>query len=426
MNVEYNKKSNDIPLFHRNDITIGQCLGKGSFSKVYAIKHLHHKNKENNHDILGSSTSSASILSTSPLSPQAKSSTMTSTSPLKNIFSMILLPSKQHKKGKDKYAFKRLRKTTLRKEENYVRNAAHDLLNEVKILSLLDHENIVQAHGISNNNSNDSNGSNMNGRFENLFLIIDQVDCTLDDLIRRWQIQTDLFGVEDYSYLSYDAVEHNGDSLPFVKEKFNIAVQIANALQYMHNLGYIYRDLKPQNIGLIEDYVCVDHSYNIRGCRHKNVITAKRVKLFDFGFARKLPSSSKFKYNDNDNNINNNNNTNDDELYRMSWVGSIKYVAPEVYNGWYNCKADVYSWSIVFSKMLGCKNHNDNNCIYDDPSSSSSSSSSSPVFVISKEIQNIIDRSRENDVSKRYTSQELYSELKRYYNHEFSKKKSQK
>merc|ERR1712176_504525 len=60
-----------------------------------------------------------------------------------------------------------------------------------------------------------------------------------------------------------------------LKEKLNIALQIANALRYIHDCGFVYRDLKPQNTGLI----------HARDGARPTV-----VKLFDFGTCRPLPT----------------------------------------------------------------------------------------------------------------------------------------
>lgn len=61
------------------------------------------------------------------------------------------------------------------------------------------------------------------------------------------------------------------------------------------------------------------------------------VKIFDFGLARSLPTSSK-----------------PDDTYHLSgMVGSLRYMAPEVANGQpYNLKCDVYSLSVLLWEVL--------------------------------------------------------------------------
>ena len=119
----------------------------------------------------------------------------------------------------------------------------------------------------------------------------------------------------------------------------------------------VFRDLKPDNVGIAVDGT---------------------VKLFDFGLCRELPTkpynhkNCSAQRNDGDDHstssIRSSSNSsssssssiNDlikrrryDPLYRMSSVGTRRYMSPEVISGYcYNQKTDVYSWSMVRSKIV--------------------------------------------------------------------------
>jgi len=308
---EREQQVNDgLPMIDLRHIQIGRCLGKGQYSKVYKINRI---------------SDEKSLLS--PLS---------STTAL----SKISLPVKQNKKTK-KYALKVLRNSTLRSEVENVKDAKIDMKNEIKVLSTLNHENILNIYGCGSVTSSSSSN--------NIFLIIDQIEITLHEQIVKWRIinnydydydhffkykkqeTSNLYG----SYSDYcDLVDDNdtiGDankdkidkyhSWLLLKEKINIAEQIVDAIRYMHDCRFVYRDLKPTNTGLL-------HS--------NDPSRATEVKLFDFGTCRELPSQSS-----------------SHECYKMSFVGSPRYMAPEIHGlGKYNEKADVYSWSILLYEML--------------------------------------------------------------------------
>jgi len=135
-----------------------------------------------------------------------------------------------------------------------------------------------------------------------------------------------------------------------------------------------------------------------------------KVKLFDFGISRKLPDTQA-------------NIPFQEPLYKMSYVGSPRYMAPEVHNRQkYNQKVDVYSWSILFYMMVtlekpfryGHKEHVQKVC----------RNGERPKFVCGKndsnsvpqEIQTLIGNSWKQDVSERYSITEVHKELTQYYN----------
>ena len=108
-------------------------------------------------------------------------------------------------------------------------------------------------------------------------------------------------------------------------QKLSIMQDILRGIAYLHNrrpLSLIHRDIKPSNI-LITSY--------------------KKAKIADFGL-------SKF-YNTQINN--------DSSNSASSFVGSRKYMAPEMFNttASYNHKIDIYSTGIVFYELLESKTH---------------------------------------------------------------------
>merc|ERR1711971_160054 len=366
----------NLPLVERKHIRIGSCLGKGSFSKVYKIR-----NKRRLDNLLSSSSSSTDKMKKNLPTP---SPSIKNRSPLFFALSSLVKQPSNNNKVKKKYAVKFLRNNIMKKEEKYVLDAKLDMKKEIQALSLLKHENIINIYGYGCYSSP-----------EDLpFLIIEQIESTLQERIDDWQyLQYNTNTGSDY--FDWNKSINCGSML--INEKISIALQIMNAIKYMHDCGFVYRDLKPQNTGLL-------HSLDsTRGTK---------VKLFDFGTCRKLPKDN-----------NKNQNKAKDECIKMTIVGSLRYMAPELHAfRKYNEKVDMYSWAILVYETLTLlkaypiysraeyyqKIHQNNERpqFFDDFINDDLS--------VPKEIQDILRHSWEGDISKRYSSKDAQERLQSY------------
>ena len=119
----------------------------------------------------------------------------------------------------------------------------------------------------------------------------------------------DIYENEEFFYIAMELCP-NGNLKQFVRESGPlsdsdtkiIAIQILNALEYIHSQKICHRDVKPENI----------------------LFKGGIPKLADFGLARVMSGTSKF-----------------------SMVGTPYYLAPEVISGDYNMKCDIWSLGVV-------------------------------------------------------------------------------
>lgn len=192
-------------------------------------------------------------------------------------------------------------------------SGCQQLEKEKRVLSKLNHPNIIALRGYSENGL-DSIAETK--RIDSCFLLLDFLPETLTDRIDKWgkiQRQTKKKPQGRWSFMSRNR-------FPFDRELFTeqmqVAIDIASALKYLHEKRIILRDLKPDNVGFDES-----------GC----------LKLFDFGLIAQLP-----KY------------CNLDKTHSIPGnIGTPRYMAPEVQREKpSNVKADVFSFTQVLWEIL--------------------------------------------------------------------------
>lgn len=208
------------------------------------------------------------------------------------------------------YAVKLL-KTSVKRRKDTFEAAAIDLVNESKLLTHLDHKNIIRLHGISDGCLSeaylDKNG---------YFLVLERLDDTLEDMLKRLRIEDRQ--LKDTSFIKrLSCIHRRGPFLTDIQKSQraarlqDIALPVASAMQYLHEKQIIYRDLKPSNIG-----------FDANGT----------PKLFDFGLAREIVENCR----------------------RMTpSCGSLRYMSPEnARSSNYSFPADVYSFGVLLWEVM--------------------------------------------------------------------------
>lgn len=192
----------------------------------------------------------------------------------------------QRKLDHKQFAVKLIKKSTIKKPKEL-----RYLLSEIDILRMVDHPNIVQTYEVH--------------ELEKYIAIVQEY---LDGGSLRNYIK-DKDEVDEY-----DAIQ--------------ITHELLLAINYIHKLGYLHRDLKPGNIML-----------RTKSNRTKDspIFKAKfDVVLIDFGLCAKADDFSP-------------------NSFLKDRSGTVGYLAPELiekgHDEWYNEKVDVYSLGVVMVEM---------------------------------------------------------------------------
>lgn len=284
--------SPQIPaIFSRHELKLGTLIGEGSFSQVFEVTALElddYDNLEDKHIAIRRK--------------QRKT---------------MLQDQNQNTLGRclgrctrSRYAVKQVHKKLLRDPKAFQR-AVNDLRTEIHLLSKCHHPNIVELRGVAATGGTDTVS-------ESYFIVLDRLKETLDERIHQWNLLKFQKGPSYYK---------GSSNYKMITLKATYALQIASALKYLHERSVIYRDLKPSNIGILSS---------------ETKDSEERLQLFDFGLARDLPTKHP----------NHSFQKNNSELFHMSMVGTRRYMAPETLHKYYNTKADVYSFAMVFFEML--------------------------------------------------------------------------
>mmetsp|Transcript_25473 Transcript_25473/g.36349 ORF Transcript_25473/g.36349 Transcript_25473/m.36349 type:complete len:411 (-) Transcript_25473:308-1540(-) len=290
---DYSTALDSVAPFERDEIILGRKVGSGSFSFVYEIIAFNLRADQ------------SSIYTKEQV--------------------MLREATAKSAKNGAKYVMKSLKENLEdSKDSNLFLDAAQDIAHEAKMLASLSHPNIISLHGITADRCDAFLGG-----ASAFFMILERMECILADKLDIWakernsfnppkplRILRSSFSSDSSSGSSWEVEQRRKDEGGSISNSLLVATSIANVLDYLHSRGIIFRDLKPDNIG-------VDQQGNI--------------KCFDFGLSRFMPQHSDFH----------------DDVYEMSIAGTRRYTAPEViFEEPYNLKADVYSFGVILWELL--------------------------------------------------------------------------
>jgi len=273
-NIFDKDKEDAFPRFQMEEMVLGGVLGKGQFGVVLEVKEF-------------------------KLSPGIPESTSPTTE-IEETQTRRYMSKCCIRNGDARYAVKKLRRE-VRNDSLTYRNGIIDFAIEARFLAILHHPHIVKMRALPSD-----------GFFQDeSFIVMDRLYDTLEHRMIKWKKQENRFG-SIVGRCTGGSVKKKD----LLGEKLLTALDLTNAMAYMHDMGIMYRDLKPENIG-----------FDVRD----------EIKLFDFGLAKELPS-----------------NKNEDGTYNLTgYTGSVLYMAPEVaLSQPYNTSADVYSFGMLLWMMM--------------------------------------------------------------------------
>ena len=169
--------------------------------------------------------------------------------------------------------------------------------NEIEILKTVDHPNIIKLYDCYHD--------------QNYYYMVEEY-CSAGDL---------------YDYIRQQKYFSE-------KKAANIMFQLLSAVNYLHKKSIVHRDLKPENIVFIKtgnnnNNNINNVNYSTRGSLKNDKNEEIFIKLIDFGTSVHLT----------DGNL-------------TQELGTIYYIAPEVFKNNYNEHADVWSCGIILYIML--------------------------------------------------------------------------
>lgn len=345
------------PTLRHAQIEVGDLLGKGAFSAVYSVRQVYQDEDDEDNDKNGRRQQ-----------------------------------QRRHPKcdfAADQVVIKFLR-SKLYQNPAMMAACAGDLCKEGILMSNLHHPNILRVYATAPGGVTGF----ANGCHDAFFLVLEKLECTLSDRMEDWKknkvsstrlgsnnknktrspqrlrrigseynnvgsgsfrgtsssssssssgqpVTTKKKGFRLFSRRGGRSTSRsdssNDDNGPpnriNLDERLDAALQLADAVAYLHSQGILHRDIKPDNIGW----------------------SSGMLKIFDFDVSRRVPASMKNQYNGVDVKTNDpfKSIANEETLLMTKRVGSPRYMCPECARGEeYNLKADVYTYTLLLHELL--------------------------------------------------------------------------
>jgi serine/threonine protein kinase len=252
-----------VPRFAKEELLLGRVLGRGGFCMAIEIEKVE---IDGSPVRTGSSIGSNAFKSLFRRSSRDVSSKDSAEEDITEERSLVEVPRARYSMGTRRDIARiaggrrrRRGKFVLKQIQPDLDNFAFlkglvDLSMEAKFLASLDHPNIISLCGMSTKGPAH-------------FIMIERLQETLSTRFKTWtKIDRQSKGITGVLTGS----KHK--EIALYEDRISVAYNMANALSYLHDVGIIYRDLKPDNCGFDQ---------------------ADKFKLFDFGLAKELKETDK-------------------------------------------------------------------------------------------------------------------------------------
>ena len=237
------------------------------------------------------------------------------------------------------YCIKFLKPAIVADRKKFSRGTA-DLAIEAHFLATLNHPHILKLRGVSKGFHlfHPEDYTEVLGKLphhpdkqDGFFLLLDKLKETLDfKIYETWKLQQDRFKTFGFKVQDFRGTKKRA----FRLDRLVIALQLAQAMQYLHQHDIVYRGRSYFLFlaVIIEVHIANTHCQDLKP-DNVGVDSRGMVKLFDFGLAKELKDYRK---------------ANDGTYKLTSNTGSRRYMAPEVAKRErYNTLVDVFSFGIL-------------------------------------------------------------------------------
>ena len=243
-----NMAANKVVQVKSSHVQVGKLLGQGGFCLVHDVQISLSEQRQSNSDNIGDKYSNDNGNGNDNSNDNSNDNISASQD--------------------DDYCVKFLKPSILMERRKFARGIA-DLAIEAHFLATLNHPHILKIRGVTEGielfQPSCPQLTNQPGIDGGYYLLLDKVHMTLDRKIEvTWKTEKEKYN----SFLWRTTHDLRGVKRKGVKtERLDVALQLAQAMQYLHQHNIVYRDLKPDNIGFDQD---------------------DNLKLFDFGLAKEL------------------------------------------------------------------------------------------------------------------------------------------
>jgi serine/threonine protein kinase len=203
-----------IPRFEESEVRVGKLLGSGGFNNVYELDAI---------DLVVNPLTSVHARKISS-ELQAEHRHYVSERCFRDTSNV------------SRYAIKFLSKDTIHDPERFCTGSA-DLVVEAKFLASLEHPHIVKLRGMAAAGT----AGFATCRPKGYFLLLDRLQCTLDDKLEEWKdVEKKATGSLQRKLLDRTGKKQRH----LLADRLKVAYDVASAIQYLHHNKIIYRDLK--------------------------------------------------------------------------------------------------------------------------------------------------------------------------------------